>query len=215
MTSERAWDNFLTAADGRLPNTVPVALGADCAFIASALDMNVLDFFMYPDRWLNAYLTLTARFPEVVFLPGFWVEYGMAARTERVRSVGVLAARSGPGHPPAESTAGRLVSICRAPIHTADGLMALVVRRYWNLEQHGELPEPYRMRFVAARGPFTIATSRPRREPFLAALTDPDARKWSTTRSTIFTDTTIRFLQAQLGCLRDPMGDRPLMIRLG
>jgi uroporphyrinogen-III decarboxylase len=205
MTSERAWEDFLTAADGRLPARVPVALSADCGFIASALEMNVLDFFMYPDRWLNAYLTLMARFPDVVFLPGFWVEYGTAAEPSAFGASIFWRYDQAPAIRPLHLSPRDWADLPRPDPH-ADGLMALVVRRYWNLEQKGELPEPYRIHFVAAHGPFTIATHVLGANEFLAALGDPQAENIVDDVLDTFTDTTIRFLQAQLGCLRNPLG---------
>jgi uroporphyrinogen-III decarboxylase len=205
MTTERAWGDFLTVAEGRLPNHVPVALSADCGFIASALEMNVLDFFMYPDRWLNAYLTLIARFPDVVFLPGFWVEYGIAAEPSAFGASVFWRYDQAPAIRPLHLPPLAWADLPR-PDPYSDGLMALVVRRYWNLEQKGELPEPYRIHFVAARGPFTTATHVLGANEFLAALAEPDAESLVEETLDIFTDTTIRFLQAQLGCLRNPLG---------
>jgi uroporphyrinogen decarboxylase len=205
MTSENAWDDFLTAAEGRLPAHVPVALAADCGFIASALEMNVLDFFMYPDRWLNAHLTLMARFPDVVFLPGFGVEYGIAAEPSAFGAAVFWRYDQAPAIRPLHLPMRAWADLPR-PDPYSDGLMALVVRRYWNLEQTGELPEPYRVHFVAAHGPFTIATHVLGANEFLAALADPEAERLINETLDIFTDTTIRFLQAQLGCLRDPVG---------
>jgi hypothetical protein len=36
-------------------------------------------YFLQPDEWLRINLSLLKRFPEVAWIPGFWVEYGMAA----------------------------------------------------------------------------------------------------------------------------------------
>ncbi len=204
--SEQAWDNFLVAAQGGQPDRVPVALGADCGFIASAFGMNTLDFFLYPDRWLHAYLTLIARFPDVVFLPGFWVEYGMAAEPSAFGAP-VLWRQD-------EAPAIRQLALPLAdwrnlprPDPYADGLMALVLRRIWNLEQGGELPEPHRLRFVAARGPFTIATHLFGATNFLTALAgERSEARIAADALELLTETSIRFLQAQLGYLREPWG---------
>jgi uroporphyrinogen-III decarboxylase len=205
MTDERAWQCFLIAAQGGEPERVPVAMGADCGFIANALDMNVLDFFLYPDRWLNGYLTLAARFPEVIFLPGFWVEFGMAAEPSAFGAPVFWRHDQAPALRPLNLPQNAWIDLPRPDPYT-DGLMALAVRRYWNLEHEGELPEPCRIHFVAARGPFTIATHVLGATSFLTALADPDAADIIQETLDIFTETTIRFLQAQLSCLRDPVG---------
>jgi uroporphyrinogen decarboxylase len=87
-----------------------------------------------------------------------------------------------------------------------DGLMALTLHRYWNLEHNGELPEPHRIRFVAARGPFAIAAHLVGAHAFLNALADEDLARHALDMLDSLVETTIRYLQAQLGCLRGPVG---------
>ncbi len=204
--SDGAWDNFLIAAQGGQPERVPVALGADCGFIASAFGINTLDFFLYPDRWLRAYLALLARFPDVVFLPGFWVEYGMAAEPSAFGAPVLWRQDEAPAIRPLALPLAEWRNLPR-PDPYSDGLMALVLRRTLNLEQGGELPEPHRIRFVAARGPFTIATHLFGATNFLTALAgERSEARIAADVLEILTETTIRFLQAQLGCLREPWG---------
>jgi uroporphyrinogen decarboxylase len=202
----QAWENFMIAAQGGEPESVPVALHVDCGFIASAFGMDALDFYMYPDQWLHAYVTLMARFPNVVFLPGFWVEFGTAAEPSAFGTPVMWRHDQAPAMRHlnlSEDDWGRLTQ----PDPYSDGLMALVLRRYWNLEHSGELPEPHRVHFVAARGPFAVATHVLGGSRFLAALDDePDSSRAVMDAVEIFTETTIRFLRAQLACLREPLG---------
>jgi uroporphyrinogen decarboxylase len=190
----QAWENFMTAAQGGEPESVPVALNVDCGFIASAFGMNALDFYMYPDRWLDAYVTLMARFPDVVFLPGFWVEFGMAVEPSAFGTPVMWRHDQAPAMRHlnlSQDDWGRLPQ----PDPYSDGLMALVLRRYWNLEHNAELPEPHRVHFVAARGPFTIATHVLGGNQFLAALDDePNSTRAALDVLEIFAETTIRFL---------------------
>jgi uroporphyrinogen decarboxylase len=205
MTTETAWKNFLIAAQGGEPERVPVAFDAHCGFVARAFNIDVLDYFMYPDRWLNAHLELLERFPDVVFLPGFWVEYGMASEPSAFGASVVWRHDQAPAIRPLNLPQDAWSDLPR-PDPFTDGMMALVVQRYWNLEHRGELPAPHRVRFVAARGPFTIATHVLGALPFLTAIDDPGATRAVHDALDIFTDTTIRFLQAQLSCLREPLG---------
>jgi len=202
----QAWENFMIAARGGEPESVPVALTVDCGFIASAFGMDALDFYMYPDRWLNAYVTLMARFPDVVFLPGFWVEFGMAAEPSAFGTPVMWRHDQAPAMRHLDLSQDEWGRLLR-PDPYSDGLMAMVLRRYWNLEHNGELPEPHRIHFVAARGPFTIATHVLGGNRFLAAL-DGELNSTHPVLGAleIFTETTIRFLRAQLGCLREPLG---------
>ena len=73
-----AWPDFLVAARGGRPERVPVALIVDSPWMPGFAGLHTLDFFLDTGVWLDTYLKTMARFPDVVFLPGFWVEYGMA-----------------------------------------------------------------------------------------------------------------------------------------
>lgn len=203
MSSQSHWENFLIAARGGKPDRVPVGLIIDSPWMPGFLGMDMLDFFLYPDRWLNAYLTIMERFPEAVFLPGFWVEYGMAIEPSTFGTTIMWQHDAPPAlrHldlPPANW--GDL----RVPDPQADGLMPLALRRLINLEQKGELPEPHRIHFVAARGPLALATHVLGTTPFLeATASEPEAVE---AVLDIFTETVIAFLKAQLDCLREPQG---------
>lgn len=204
MTS-KAWDDFLIAAQGGEPSRAAVALGMDCVFAPGAQNLNTLDYFLFPQRWLAANLALIDRFPGLVVFPGFWVEYGMANEPSAFGTPIVWREDEAPAirHlDRAPETWGRLP----VPDPHTDGLMAFVVRRYWALEQTGGLPEPHRVRIAAARGPFTTAAHLVGMTNLLTATADPDAAEHVTALLDITAETTIRFLRAQLDCLREPVG---------
>lgn len=200
-----AWHDLLTAAHGGEPERVAVALGVDCVFAPAAAGLNTLDYFLYPRRWFAANLALIDRFPALAIFPGFWVEYGMANEPSAFGAPVMWKGDDAPAIRPldrAPETWGALP----VPDPRVDGLMALVVRRYWALEREGGLPEPHRVRIVAARGPFTTAAHLVGMTDFLAAAAEPEAQEHVAALLAITTETTIRFLQAQVECLRQPAG---------
>jgi uroporphyrinogen-III decarboxylase len=202
MTRPSAWESFLTAARGGMPERVPVALIVDSPWMPGFAGMSTLDFFLYPDEWLDVYLTTLRRFPDVVLLPGFWVEYGMANEPSAWGAGIAWSATTPPGMRhldlPREAWAG-----LARPDPETDGLMPLVLRRLERLER-GDLPEPHRIRFVAARGPLTVATHVLGVTEFLeATAADPEA---ALAALEAFTEVVTAFLQAQLARLREPLG---------
>jgi uroporphyrinogen decarboxylase len=196
------WQDFLTAARGGRPERVPVALIVDSPWMPGFAGMHTLDFFLDTNAWLDAHLTVTDRFPDVVFLPGFWVEYGMANEPSAFGAGIVWRPDSPPSirHldlPPAAW--GTL----KRPDPETDGLMPLALRRLELLEREG-LPEPHRIRLVAARGPLAIAAHVLGTTRFLeATAAEPEA---AAAALDVFTDTVIAFLRAQLARLREPVG---------
>ena len=83
--------------------------------------MNTLDFFLDTDAWLDTYLKVLARFPDVVFLPGFWVEYGMANEPSAFGARVVWRADSPPAHAPPRPAARRSGRACRVPTRRPRG----------------------------------------------------------------------------------------------
>jgi uroporphyrinogen decarboxylase len=68
MTNPAAWQGFLTAARGGTPERVPTALIVDSPWMPGFAGMSTLDFFLYPDEWLETHMKVLERFPDVVFI---------------------------------------------------------------------------------------------------------------------------------------------------
>ena len=71
--------HFKTAAKLGTPEHVPVALIVDSPWLPGWAGIDTRDYFLYPEKWLEINQKLLTRFPSAVWLPGFWVEFGMAA----------------------------------------------------------------------------------------------------------------------------------------
>lgn len=100
--------------------------------------------------WLRINVGLRDRFPDVAWIPGFWVEYGMAAEPS------AFGARVEPPDP------------------QRHGLMPLVLQRYADAERR-LLPEGVTVPMVASRGPFAVAAWLLGMSEFLVALkVDPE-----------------------------------------
>ena len=51
----------------------------DSPWIPGFLGISTLDYLTMPEVFLEANLAVEREFPDVIFLPGFWVEMGMGA----------------------------------------------------------------------------------------------------------------------------------------
>jgi uroporphyrinogen decarboxylase len=195
-------EDFLLAARGGEPERIPSALIVDSPWMPDFAGMTTLDFYLYPDRWLSVYLGVLERFPETVFLPGFWVEYGMATEPSAFGSRISWHPDYPPSIRPLDLEPGQWDRLPR-PDPEQDGLMPFVLRRLERLEE-GDLPGPHRIHFAAARGPLALAAHVLGTLPFLEATAgEPD----SVLRVLeVFTDTVIAFLRAQVERLREPLG---------
>jgi uroporphyrinogen decarboxylase len=198
--SNSTWENFTTAARGGQPDEVPVALIVDSPWLPGDAGIDTRDYFLFPDQWLALNRSLLDRFPGVIWVPGFWVEYGMAAEPSaygcRLRFYHDRPPSIEPLLPDLRFWADR------APINPQeDGLMPLVLRMYQAMQSRLQ-SEGLGIRMVAARGPLTVASWLVGITPLMEGL----ALEPELTNRLLENVTTslIRWLEAQLAVLRQP-----------
>jgi uroporphyrinogen-III decarboxylase len=195
-----SWENFKIAAKLGKPDKVPVALIVDSPWLPGYAGIDTRDYFLFPEKWLEINRGLLTRFPDVVWVPGFWVEYGMAAEP----SAHGARMRFYPDHPPAiEPIAADLDfwSDLQPANPQEDGLMPLVLRMQAVMDER-LAAEGLGIRMVAARGPMTVASWLSGISPLMMDVAlNPD--KVSAILKTV-TTTIIRWLHAQLKAVRKP-----------
>ncbi len=196
------WQQFKEAARLGEPDQVPVALIVDSPWLPDYAGIDTRDYFLLPDKWLEINLGLLERFPDAVWIPGFWLEYGMAAEPS---AFGVIP-RFYPDRPPSIEPIIDDLEFW-ADVKPADpeqaGLMPLILRLYEIMEERLQARGMV-IKMVAARGPMTLASWLMGVTPLLmgvAANPGPVSRLLEMTTTTI-----IRWLQAQLDRLRQPEG---------
>jgi uroporphyrinogen decarboxylase len=196
------WERFAVLARGGQVGCPPVALIVDSPWLPGYAGIGALEYFLREDEWLRVNVGLLERFPEVAWIPGFWIEYGMAAEPSAF-GARILWHRDQP--PSIEPVLGGLASL--ADIEPSDpyhhGLMPLVLERYADAEKR-LLPEGLDIKMVAARGPFAVAAWLLGMSDFLIALkAEPDA---AMRLLKVLTTTTVAWLRAQLDVLHAPEG---------
>jgi uroporphyrinogen decarboxylase len=73
------WDAFKRAARLEKLDEIPMALIVDSPWIPGYLGIKHLDYYLDPELWFSANLRVVQEFPDVILVPSWWVEYGMAA----------------------------------------------------------------------------------------------------------------------------------------
>jgi uroporphyrinogen decarboxylase len=201
-TNETPWELFKQAASLGQPERVPVALIVDSPWLPGYAGIDTRDYFLFPEKWLEINLGLRERFPDAVWIPGFWVEYGMLAEPS---AFGVKFKFHADSTPSVEPLVDDLVFWANAkPINPQqDGLMPLVLRLYEVLDERLHA-EGLSINMVCARGPMTVAGWLFGATPLMMGIiTNPDevSRILDTVTTSI-----IRWLRAQLETLRQPQG---------
>jgi uroporphyrinogen decarboxylase len=141
-------------------------------------------------------------FPDVLFLPGFWVELGMAAEPSGFGCRISFFSDRPPAVHPVASSAGDLEQL-PLPNPGTDGLMPLILNYYHRLEPRVN-EAGHVIRMVAARGPLTVATHAVGVSNFLLELKlNPAATHRVLRRTTTLVRT---WLEAQAEALSDVEG---------
>ena len=193
------WIAFRKAARREELPVVPVALIVDSPWIPGHVGISHLDYYLDPETWFQSNLRVMREFPEVTFLPSWWVEYGMAIEPSAVGKKIVFHEDQPPGQ---SSVLYRLEDVERLePVNpNTDGFMPLALHRYRTQKQR-ILDAGYTMPAVAARGPLCLASFLRGVTEFMMDLVESPEGAHRLLDFT--TETVIRWLQAQAENLGD------------
>jgi uroporphyrinogen decarboxylase len=73
------WEIFKKAARLQKLDKVPMAMIIDSPWIPGYMGVKHMDFFLDPEVWFQSHWKIHQEFPDIIFVPGWWMEYGMAA----------------------------------------------------------------------------------------------------------------------------------------
>jgi MtaA/CmuA family methyltransferase len=73
------WEIFKKAARLEKLDKIPMALIIDSPWIPGYLGINHLDYYLDPELWFQSNLKIHNEYPDIIFVPSWWMEYGMAA----------------------------------------------------------------------------------------------------------------------------------------
>ena len=161
------WEIVKSIAAGK-STAVHAAFIVDSPWIPGYLGISTLDYLSIPEVWFRANVEVMHRFPEAIFLPGFWVEIGMAAEPSGYGCRFSLFADRPPSIYPLFHDIED-VDRLHPPDPRRDGLMPIILAQYRNA-----LPmvrgEGMQIKIVAARGPIALASHLMGVTDFLTAM---------------------------------------------
>lgn len=175
MTSEQ-WDKLLAVINGEVFEPLPVGFIIDSPWLPGWAGMSILDYFSSEQMWFECNLKAVQQFPDIMFLPGFWSEFGMCTEPSAFGSKCRWAENDLPF---AEKiiTDIRQVHSIQKPDPRTDGLLPLVLNRLKQYQSQIE-SEGHYIKFAVSRGPLNIATFLADTTEFLIAFrTNPDEAK--------------------------------------
>jgi len=180
MTSEQ-WERLLAVINGKVYEPLPVGFIIDSPWLASWAGASIIDYFSSEQIWFESNAKAVRQFPDVMFLPGFWAEFGMCTEPS---AFGSKCRWSENESPFAEKIISNMkdVDSVDKPNPKTDGLLPLVVHRLKHYQSRIE-DAGHAIKFAVSRGPLNIATFLADCTEFLMAVrTDPgEAQKLLTT----------------------------------
>ena len=139
---------------------VPVAFIADSPWIPGYCGHTFLDYYMRNDVWMADNRKILKDFPDAIFVPGWWVEFGMTAEPSGFGCPACWFDDNLPHmHPLTEDldNAKEFFKNMRMPDPKRDGMMPLTLNQLKHYQPQLEA-EGEQVWMVCARGPFTVAS---------------------------------------------------------
>ena len=183
--TDHQWEVLKKVIAGEVVDPLPVGFIIDSPWIPGWYGVKILDYLSDSGVWYEANMKAIREFPEAIFLPGFWSEFGMCTEPS---AFGARSAFPLDEFPHAHTIPGGidLIESLEMPDPRKDGLLPLVLNRLAlarpKIEGAG-----HRIRFAVSRGPLNIASYLLGMTEFLMLLmTDPERAERVVKRITAF-----------------------------
>ncbi len=149
------WEIFKRAARLEKMKEIPMAMIIDSPWIPGYLGIKHMDYFLDPELWFQSNLKIYREFPDIIFVPSWWMEYGMAAEPSVLGSK----IKFWQNNTPSEyHTLYRIEDIDNFPEYEveADAFMAMTLHRI-RMQRQRILDQGEILPLVTSRGPLCTA----------------------------------------------------------
>ena len=171
--NDQQWNTLVSVVRGEAVRPVPTAFIIDSPWLPNWAGHTILDYFTDERTFLDDNLKAIRTFPETIFLPGFWSEYGMCTEPSAFGSVSIWGEDEFPF--------AKKVLLSPADVERLEkpdarkfGLLPFVIKRLKHIQPEIE-KAGHKIRFAVARGPLNIASFLMGTPEFMEALkTEPE-----------------------------------------
>jgi uroporphyrinogen-III decarboxylase len=196
------WEVFKKAARLDKLDQIPMAMIVDSPWIPGYLGIKHMDYFLDPERWFQSNKKINEEFPDIIMVPSWWMEYGMAAEPS---ALGAKIKFWTDNTPSEYHTLYQIEDIEKFPEYEVenDAFMAMTLHRMrMHRQQIADLGEI--QPFITSRGPMCTAG-------FVRSTTDlmidlVEKPEWAHKLLDLTTRLTIDWLMAQHKALGDQVG---------
>lgn len=166
--TDKQWQTLVNVINGETFDPLPVGFIIDSPWLPNWYGIPILDYFSNDDLWFRANIKAIETFPEVMFFPGFWSEFGMCSEPS---AFGVRCSFPQNEFPHAHKCIHSVEEISRMakPDPQTDGLGPLILNRL-KINRKRIEDAGHKIRFSVSRGPLNIASFLMGTTEFLTAL---------------------------------------------
>lgn len=166
--TDQQWEILKGTIRGDQSARLPVGFIIDCPWLPNWYGVSILDYFSNDHLWLNANLKVINDFPDVMFLPGFWSEYGMCTEPSAFGARCIFPPNEFP-HAHKIILSPDDIDALPMPQPGTDGLLPFMLNRL-KIAQPAIEKAGHKIRFAVARGPLNIASYLMGTSEFLTLL---------------------------------------------
>jgi uroporphyrinogen decarboxylase len=154
--NDRHWEDLLRVIKGEKTEEQPVGFIIDSPWLPGWHGSTILDYYTDAETWFEANANAQKTFPDVMFLPGYWAEYGMCTEPSAFGTKLVWSENDFP-HPVKLRCTTEAISSLEKPNVKTDGLLPFVISRMAKYEERLKRNDCH-YRFASSRGPLNIAS---------------------------------------------------------
>jgi uroporphyrinogen-III decarboxylase len=154
MTKEQ-WQTLVEVIEGKAFDPLPVGFIIDSPWLPNWAGMSLMDYYASESCWFDANMKAIEQFPQAMFLPGFWSEFGMCTEPSAFGAKCVFHENEFPFADKVLSDLDAVATLSK-PNPASDGLGPFVLKRLQMLQPRFE-EAGHAIRFAVARGPLNIA----------------------------------------------------------
>lgn len=154
--TDKQWELLKRVIGGERVNPLPVGFIVDSPWLPNWYGVSILDYFSSDELWFAANLKVISEFDDIIFLPGFWSEFGMCTEPSTFGARCSFPADEFPFAHKVINSADDIDNIT-VPDPRTDGLLPFMLNRL-KLARPKIEAAGHSIRFAVARGPLNIAS---------------------------------------------------------
>ena len=172
MTNEQ-WNKLIDIINGKATDKLPVGFIIDSPWLPNWANMSITDYFADGRLWFDANIKAIEQFPDIMFLPGFWSEYGMCTEPSAFGAKCVWPDNEFPSAMKIITDTSQIDTL-KKPNPKTDGMCPFVIKRLERYQSQIEV-KGHQVKFAVSRGPLNLASFLMGMTEFLITMkTEPE-----------------------------------------